>query len=77
MVQFYFNLRDGEYIEKDTIGIELPDLDTAIQQGRLAVHDLMQEQIATGLPIGDEAFEVCDRYGKVLFSLPFKELANS
>lgn len=77
MVKFFFNFRDGEYIEKDTVGIDLPDLATARQQGESAVHDLMLEQIATGLPIGDQTFEACDKDGNVLFSLRFKELPNS
>lgn len=77
MVQFYFNLRDGEYIEKDTIGIDLPNLATARQQGELALQDLMLERIATGSPLGDQTFEVCDKDGNVLFSLPFNELIDS
>lgn len=76
MVQFFFNLRDGEYIEKDAVGIDLPDMATARQQGESAVRDLMLEQVATGSPIGDHTFEVCDKDGNMLFSLRFKELAN-
>ena len=76
MVQFFFNLRDGEYIEKDTVGIDLPDVATARQQGKSAVHDLMLEQVASGSPIGDQTFEVCDKDGNMLFSLRFKEPAN-
>jgi len=48
MPQYYFDVQDGDGVFVDDVGLELPDMDTAIREARLAlaemVRDVLREQ---------------------------------
>jgi len=55
MPQYFFDVQDGDGVFVDEIGMELPDMDTAIREARRAladmVRDVLKEQSAQGLLI--------------------------
>ena len=55
MPQYYFDVQDGEGVFVDEIGMELPDMDTAIREARRAladmVRDVLKEQSAQAVLI--------------------------
>jgi hypothetical protein len=52
MPRYFFNIRDGQPILTDNIGIDLPDLDAAIEEAHkeadLVVGALRNARVATG-----------------------------
>ena len=77
MALFYFHLLDGDKIDEDTEGIELPDLETAKSECRQTAREMMIENIALGLPVHNQVFEVCDEFGSLLFKLAFSDVLDS
>lgn len=55
MPQYFFDVQDGEGVFVDEIGMELPDMETAITEARLAladmVRDVLREQSAEAVLI--------------------------
>ncbi|WP_426237834.1 DUF6894 family protein [Pararhizobium sp. DWP1-1-3] len=74
--KFFFHLRDGDSFDEDTVGVDLPNSNEARRQGRLALHELIIEEIATGLPVGDRSFEVTDEEGFMHFKLAFRDIVH-
>ena len=77
MGHFYFNIRDGDSFEEDTEGVDLPSSDFAKREAVQAAREMMIEEIASGLPVSDQVFEVWDNFGVLLFELKFKDLLHS
>jgi len=48
MARYYFDVHDKEGVFRDEVGLELPDIDTAITEARRALADMTKE-----LLIGD------------------------
>lgn len=43
MPQYFFDVQDGEGVFVDEIGMELPDMDTAIREARRALADMVRD----------------------------------
>jgi hypothetical protein len=67
MAHFYFNIRDGDSFEEDTEGVDLPNSDLARREALQSAREMMIEQIASGIPVSDQVFEVWDDFGVLLF----------
>jgi len=46
MPRFYFDIRDQDGVTYDDVGLELPDLEAARAEARLALGELMVESIS-------------------------------
>ena len=77
MTHFYFNVREANSFEEDTDGVDLPDVVSAHREALRAAREMMIEEIALGMPVTDQVFEVCDECGGLLFTLAFKDLLHS
>jgi hypothetical protein len=77
MPRYFFHLWTGERYEVDTVGLELPDADTAYVEAYRAAQDLCSEMISTRRQLGAHRFEVADPSGRKLLDLPFSELLGS
>lgn len=45
MPRYYFDVHDGEGVFKDDLGMELPDMDTAITEARRALADMVRDAL--------------------------------
>lgn len=45
MPQYYFDVQDSDGWFVDEVGMELPDMDSAIRQARLAIADMMRDAL--------------------------------
>ena len=54
---FYFDVRDSQGVNRDETGLELPDLDSAIREGRRAPADMNRDALASG---SDQVLEILD-----------------
>lgn len=77
MALYFFHLRDGEMYEEDMDGVLFPDVDTARTEAVAAAREMLSEQIALGIPIGNQVFEVCDEDGVLVFRVAFKDILHS
>ena len=48
MPLFYFDVRDAQGVHRDEIGVEFPDLPSAIMEGRRALADMGRDALAQG-----------------------------
>ena len=66
---YYFDVRDSQGVHRDETGLELPDLDSAIREGRRALADMNRDALASG---SDQVLEILIRdhgEGPVLLQL--------
>jgi hypothetical protein len=45
MPQYFFDVQDGDGVFIDDVGMELPDMDTAIREARRALADMMRDAL--------------------------------
>lgn len=48
MPNYFFDVRDGQGVHRDDVGLELPDIDTAIVEARRALADMNREALPDG-----------------------------
>lgn len=74
MARFHLNLfNDLDVMDEE--GIELPDLAAARDHSIAAARALMAEHVVMGRPIKlDHRIEVADHAGRVLATIPFREV---
>lgn len=77
MAQYFFHLWTGEQYELDTIGLELPDIESACVEAYRAARDLCSEAILIERNPAKYRFEIADEAGRKLLDLPFSEILGS
>ena len=45
MPRYYFDVHDGEGTFIDDVGVELPDMDTAVREGRKTLGDMVRDAL--------------------------------
>ena len=45
MPRYYFDVRDGDGVFVDDVGVELSDMDTAIREARKAIADMVRDAL--------------------------------
>jgi hypothetical protein len=60
---FYFNVRDGRHVTKDTEGNVLPDLDAAIAEAKIVAADLAVNELQSGRRVDGRKIEITDDEG--------------
>ena len=73
MAQFYLHIRDGETRLEDIDGIDVPDLDLAIEEAAMAARELLAELVSAGHIIGNRSFEICSEDGSLLAVVLFSQ----
>ncbi|MDW5316840.1 DUF6894 family protein [Rhizobium sp. PL01] len=76
MPRFFFVLIDGDEIDEDLEGIDLPDAGAAYQETLRAAREMMIEDLALAKPLHEKAFEVSDESGCLLFRVDFKDVLH-
>lgn len=67
---YYFHIRDGDKLEPDPDGTELPDIDAALAEALKVAQELASE-----IPAYDDAttIEIADGDGQALLSVPLSD----
>jgi hypothetical protein len=71
----YFNFREGERLERDRIGMYLPDLDAARDEAIRTWRDLVEVAAHSGELPGC-AIEITDATGEPVLTIPFGDDAR-
>ena len=66
MTRFYFHVRDGDDVSRDTEGRELPSLDAACQEALSTNREMLGESLLHGGPLGHRQIEIANEQGEVL-----------
>ena len=72
MTRFFFHIRDGDQLQKDTTGVELPSVDAAREEALASARDFLADEIKHGAELDQRRFEVWDDRGVPHFILPFR-----
>jgi hypothetical protein len=75
MPPYYFHLYN-DMVVMDEEGRELPDMAAAREHAIEGARSLMAEQIMAGRLRLQHRIEVADEEGRVLMTIPFRELVN-
>jgi hypothetical protein len=70
MPLYYFHIRNGDKLERDPDGMELPDMDAALAEALTVARELLGEISDLGR---EAVIEVADEAGQTLLTLPFSD----
>jgi hypothetical protein len=74
MARFYFHMRTGDRIERDTEGAELPNLEAARTEALLSAREILADAIkAPRQPKLMDCFVIADEKGRELATVSLKE----
>ena len=74
MPVFYFHIRNKTELVLDREGVEMPGLDAALEEAKIAAREILAERIRCGDVVNGHQFEVHDETGGKLFTLPFRSV---
>jgi hypothetical protein len=70
MPMYYLHIRNGDQLERDPDGTELPDIDAALAEARKVARELAAEIPAYD---GSTVIEIADEDGQALLTVPFSD----
>ena len=70
MPLYYLHIRNGDKLEVDPDGTELPDLDAAFSEAVKVVRELVDEVDDLGR---DAVIEIADGAGEIVLTVPFSD----
>jgi hypothetical protein len=71
-----FDLRNGNVLERDEFGLDLPDFESAYLEAHRAAIDIWSEARREGGKPAYRCFEIRDSSGRIVTELPFDEALN-
>jgi hypothetical protein len=74
MARFHINFRQGDEINKDLVGIDLPSLAEAFEAALLSLRELLAEDIHSASNTPVEAAIITDESGRELMAIPVKDV---
>lgn len=74
MPLYYFHFREGSTLERDEMGVDLPDVNAAIIEAKTATREMLSDMIVSGANITSQAFEICDQDGSLVATVSFREI---
>ena len=69
-MRYYFDIREGDNLEEDVEGIDLPSSDAAHSEALAAARDMVAEYVRYAVPIDGMTFVIRDEHGKVVGEVP-------
>lgn len=76
MNRYFFNLRSGNEIARDRLGMFLPDLDAARAEALDTCRDLSLMAELSGEPVSDCELQIADADGEALLAIPVRRAAH-
>lgn len=76
MPRFFFHLQEAEQRIQDDVGIELPDVQAALDYAEQAARDILSDEVRQGEVVDQESIQVIDESGALVSSLLVKSVVN-
>jgi hypothetical protein len=73
MARFYFHMRTGEHVDRDTDGIEMPNLEAARAEALGSAREILAEAIKTPKPVFLDCFVIADEKDRELATVSLKD----
>jgi hypothetical protein len=74
MPNYFFHVRDHGLLIEDRVGLNLPDLGFVLGECRNMIQGVLHEEEWQDILDADRKFEIVDRRGRVVLTVPFNEL---
>lgn len=74
MPLYYLHIRNGDKLEVDPDGTELPDLDAAFAEALKVARELVDEVDDLGR---DAVIEIADGFGETILTVPFSDVVQT
>ena len=71
MPRFSFHVRNGGELIPDNEGVDLPNVDSAADQCRRIVQEVLNEDAFRGELVANRQFEITDEQGGLVLIIPF------
>lgn len=71
--QYYFNLRKGDVVSRDRIGMHLPDLDAARAEALRMWQDVVEIARHSGEAMADAEIQIADSSGEIVLAIALGE----
>jgi hypothetical protein len=75
MPRYFFHVRDGDELIPDPEGVELPNFDSAADECRRIVREVMSAEPFRSELEADRQFEITDEQGRLALLIPFIAVA--
>lgn len=75
-MRYHFHIRDPRGLILDEEGSELPDITAARHEARASACDLITEDLRSQLCVQDRQIEIADAAGRVLETMPVRNVLN-
>jgi hypothetical protein len=73
MPKFYFDIRLGDCLIRDTGCADLPDRNAALTYALDEIRELLMTRAGSNIDLSTSKLDVCDEAKRLLFSVPFPE----
>ncbi|WP_262266006.1 DUF6894 family protein [Microvirga yunnanensis] len=77
MTRYYFHLRTAQGLSPDELGLDLPDVETAYLEAFTTAQEMWPDLLRRREDPTRYTFEIADRFGQVVQTLPFAEVLDS
>jgi hypothetical protein len=71
MAKYFFHVRNGGELIPDPEGVELPNLDSAADEWRRVVREVLNEDAFRSELLADRQIEIMDDQGSLVLLIPF------
>jgi hypothetical protein len=71
MPRYFFHVRDGSELIPDPEGVDLPNLDSAADEWRRVVREVLNEDAFRGELLAGRQIEITDALGRLVLLIPF------
>ncbi len=74
MPKFFFHLREGGKLRRDTEGLELPGKRQAVDEAKAAAYDMIMDRVISRKWIEDDTLEIADEAGNPVCTIPVRSI---
>jgi hypothetical protein len=76
-MRYFFNVKDGDRVAKDSEGSELADSVAAKMEARMIARDMMIECMKEGRKLDGQQIEIADERGDVVETLRVRDVVSA
>jgi hypothetical protein len=74
MTKYFFHVRDRSELISDTEGVDLPNLEAAMDECQRIVQEVLNENASRAELVSDRQFEITDEQGRLVLVIPFLQV---
>jgi hypothetical protein len=76
-MRYYFNIKDGGHVIRDTEGSELADPVAAAFEARMIARDILIERLRAGRELDGQEIEIADERGTIVETMKIRDVVSA